>query len=205
MSTVKFYQRAGLIPEGQRRHANQVDYGLEHVQRVRLIRALLETGGLSIAVTNTVLGVLDDQDAPMTETFQAAQGALAGGDPTNGVGAPSQEARGRILDLAADRGWCVSQENPGINVAARAVDALLTIDANPSSGYLDGYADAAEAAARADVEALATITERDRVAELMVVGTVMGDPLFAGLRRLAQQNATQGSLFTLSTPTETEQ
>lgn len=44
--------------------------------------------------------------------------------------------------------------------------------------------------AAADLRLLTTETDRDRVAELMVVGTMLGDPLFAGLRRLAQQNIT---------------
>ena len=51
VATVKYYQREGLLPEGVRSAPNQVQYGDAHVRRVRLIRALLETGGLSVAAT----------------------------------------------------------------------------------------------------------------------------------------------------------
>ncbi|BCJ69537.1 hypothetical protein Prubr_65580 [Polymorphospora rubra] len=61
---MKYYQREGLLPEGVRSAPNQVDYGDAHVHRVRLIRALLETGGLSVAATKEVIAALDAEDAP---------------------------------------------------------------------------------------------------------------------------------------------
>jgi DNA-binding transcriptional MerR regulator len=51
VSTLKYYMREGLVHEGERLSGNQTDYDESHVQRVRLVRALLETGGLSIAAT----------------------------------------------------------------------------------------------------------------------------------------------------------
>jgi hypothetical protein len=44
--------------------------------------------------------------------------------------------------------------------------------------------------ARADLAALREQQGAAAIAELMVVGTVMGDRLFAGLRRLAHQHET---------------
>ena len=69
LSAMKYYQREGLIPEGERSLPNQVQYGDVHVQRLRLIRALLETGGLSIAAAKDVIRVLDAEDAPLAETY----------------------------------------------------------------------------------------------------------------------------------------
>ena len=45
VSTLKYYLREGLVHEGERLSGNQTDYDETHVQRVRLERALLETGG----------------------------------------------------------------------------------------------------------------------------------------------------------------
>lgn len=205
VSTLKYYQREGLVPDGERRHANQVDYGDIHVQRVRLIRALLETGGLTIAAAREILRTLDDKESPMDETFRIAQESLAGGRPLEGSIAASEAASGRVLQLVDERGWCISPDNPGVAVAARALDGLFTIDHDPSAEYLNGYADAAEAAARSDLDALSTVTGRDRTAELMVVGTVMGDPLFSGLRWLAQQNATKGNFADYNRPAKKEE
>ncbi len=185
---MKFYQREGLIPEGRRSHPNQVEYDDAHVTRVRLVRALLETGGLSVAAAREVIAVLDAPDAPLAETFAVAQHAISASRTAGG--APSEESRERVRRLAREHRWVTTDDNPGIETAARALDGFRGIGFDPPPGYLDAYAAAAARAAAADLHALTTRSETDRVAELMVVGTVLGDPLFAGLRRLAQQDAT---------------
>ena len=38
--SIKFYLREGLLPAGERTSATQAEYGPEHVERLRLIRAL---------------------------------------------------------------------------------------------------------------------------------------------------------------------
>src|SRR6478752_6940457 len=62
VATIKFYQRERLLPAGERTHPNQSVYGDEHLRRIRLIRALIEVGGLSVAAAS-----VDDRDA-MVET-----------------------------------------------------------------------------------------------------------------------------------------
>lgn len=188
LSAVKYYQREGLIPEGVRSSPNQVDYGDSHVQRVRLIRALIETGGLSISATAEVIKAIDTPAAPPAETFRVAQHAMS--TPRTAETAPSTGSRERVHLLAQRRGWCISDDNPGLDAAARALDGLHAIDFDAPDSYLDAYGAAAASAADADLNALTTRSGPDEVAELMVVGTVLGDPLFAGLRRLAQQHAT---------------
>lgn len=64
LSAVKYYQREGLLPAGVRTAPNQVSYDDSHLQRVRLIRALLETGNLSVAATKDVITALDTDSAP---------------------------------------------------------------------------------------------------------------------------------------------
>ncbi|MEV0397270.1 MerR family transcriptional regulator [Polymorphospora rubra] len=189
LSAVKYYQREGLLPEGVRSAPNQVDYGDAHVHRVRLIRALLETGGLSVAATKEVIAALDAEDAPLAETFRVAQHAMS--TPRAAESAPSEAARQRIAMLARSQGWEVTDDNPGIDAAARALDGLNAIGFDAPDPYLDAYAAAAATAAAADLRALSSLATPDQVAELMVVGTILGDPLFAGLRRLAQQDVTR--------------
>lgn len=188
LSAVKYYQREGLVPEGVRSAPNQVEYGEVHVKRVRLIRALLETGGLSIAATKDVIRALDTDDAPLAETFAVASYAMSTPRTTESV--PSAESRERIMRLARAEGWAFTEDNPGIDNAARALDGLDAIDFHAPDEYLAAYVSAAATAAAADLRALTTLTNPDQIAELMVVGTVLGDPLFAGLRRIAHENAT---------------
>ncbi|MEN2740561.1 MerR family transcriptional regulator [Microbacterium sp. X-17] len=186
VSTVKYYQREGLIPDGERSAPNQVDYDERHVERVRLIRALLETGGLSVSAATEVIRVLDAEDASLAEAFAVAQHAMA----VTGLQAPASGARERVERIARARGWAFTADNPGIDAAARALEGLAAIGFDAPETYLAAYADAAAATARVDLDALAELGDPDRVAELMVVGTVLGDPLFAGLRRIAHQDAT---------------
>jgi DNA-binding transcriptional MerR regulator len=188
LSAVKYYQREGLLPEGVRSAPNQVEYGELHVKRVRLIRVLLEVGGLSISATKTVIAALDDEGAPLAQTFAVASYAMS--SPRVGDAAASDESRERIIRFARDQGWNFTDDNPGIDNAARALDGLSAIDFTAPDDYLAAYASAADAAAAADLRALTTLASPDQIAELMVVGTVLGDPLFAGLRRIAHEDAT---------------
>ncbi|NII39909.1 DNA-binding transcriptional MerR regulator [Curtobacterium flaccumfaciens] len=188
LTAVKYYQREGLLPAGEKTAPNQTAYDRRHVERVRLVRALLETGGLSIAVTKQVLAVLDTDDAPLAEVFEVAQYAIT--DSRSPETPASRAARARIEDRVTAAGWCATTDNPGHETAARALDGLATIGFDAPDDYLDAYMTAAATAARADVAALQSRDGRDAIAELMVIGTVLGDPLFAGLRRIAQQDAT---------------
>jgi DNA-binding transcriptional MerR regulator len=185
---VKYYQREGLLPEGIRSAPNQVEYSEVHVKRVRLIRALLEVGGLTIAATKDVIGALDAENAPLAETFHVASYAMS--TPRVGDPVASTDARERVIQVAQAAGWKFFEENPGIDSAARALDGLEAIGFTAPDDYLQAYAGAAASAAAADVRALTTLSDPDQIAELMVVGTVLGDPLFAGLRRIAQEDAT---------------
>ncbi|MFE5515024.1 hypothetical protein ACFQ9J_31280 [Streptomyces sp. NPDC056529] len=49
---------------------------------------------------------------------------------------------------------------------------------------LDAYADAAERVARADLEYVAHQVAREELVESVVVGTVIGDAVFAAMRRI---------------------
>ena len=188
LTAVKYYQREGLLPPGEKTSPNQTSYDDRHVRRVRLVRALLEVGGLSVAAAKDVLAALDADDAPLAEAFAAAQHAMS--SPRAQDAAPSPAARERVAALTSAAGWATTDENPGLDAAARALDGLGTIDFEPTDDYLQAYLTAAATAARADVAALGGRHDRDGVAELMVVGTVLGDPLFAGLRRLAHEDVT---------------
>lgn len=200
-TTMKYYLREGLVHSGERVGSNQTAYDETHVRRVKLVRALIETGGLSIADTKQVLATLDSDDTSLAHTFAAAQHALGVGGASSGTAKP--EARDRIGALVTQHGWRTTPENPGFDVAARALDAFSTIGFAPSAEFLDAYAAAATTIAQADLLALTSRDRPELVAELMVVGTVLGDALIAGLRRLAQENET-AELFPVHTTIHNE-
>ncbi|WP_445443562.1 MerR family transcriptional regulator [Clavibacter sp. km1a] len=183
-ATVKYYVREGLLPAGVRVSDNRTEYDDEHVRRVRLIRALIDVGRLPVAQAREVLAVLDDDARQVQDVFAVAQDALTPGPPP--TDAPAADALARVDAITRRAGWCVLEEHAGRAQAARAVDGFERSGHRMDDGYLDRYAEAAGIQADADLAAVRGRPDRTAMAELMVVGTVLGDQLAAGLRRIAQ-------------------
>jgi DNA-binding transcriptional MerR regulator len=183
-ATVKYYVREGLLPAGVRVSDNRTEYDDEHVRRVRLIRALIDVGRLPVARAREVLAVLDDDARQVQDVFAVAQDALTPGPPPTDP--PAEDALARVDAITRRAGWCVLEEHAGRAQAARAVDGFERSGHRMDDGYLDRYAEAAGIQADADLAAVRGRPDRTAMAELMVVGTVLGDQLAAGLRRIAQ-------------------
>ena len=183
--TLKFYVREGLLPAGERTSPNQAQYDETHVERVRLVRALLEVGGLSVAQAAAVVGALDDDSVPLSSTFGIAQRAVT--QPAAPAGSSGDGAK-RIAALSARYGWAVYPNNPGLTMAARVIDTYSALGVELiTDAVLEQYAQAADLVAAADLEAVASAHDEAQMTSVVVVGTVLGDALFAGLRRIAQE------------------
>lgn len=184
VATVKFYLREGLLASGEKSSQTQASYDESHVARLRLIRAFLEVGGLSIAAAKRVLEVMDDENLPFGVAAGVASTALpaATGDPTGGRGDADLRA------LIERRGWTVDPQNPGWGLAARVIDDYAALGRDDLITTLDTYAEAAERVARVDLQTVVDAEGRDQKTETVVIGTVLGDSLLAGLRRMAHEN-----------------
>lgn len=187
LPSVKYYLREGLLPAGERTAANQAEYGPAHVERLRLIRALIEIGGLSIATARRVIEAIDTPDLPLSYVFGVAQYAISDASVFAEV-ADDSPGLARVDALLAERGWAVTPDNPGRHGAARVLDALAGLDRSNVVDQLEHYADAAERIAQADLAAVGAAGDLPAMAETVVVGTVLGDTLLASLRRLAQEH-----------------
>jgi DNA-binding transcriptional MerR regulator len=185
--TIKYYIREGLLPPGERTSATQASYDEAHVKRIRLIRALIDIGGLPVATAARVLAAVDDTDLPLSHVFGVAQLAISHDDLYAPVDDDSP-GLATVTRAAADRGWQVTDNNPGRQGAARVLDAYAALGYSPLAGLSPAYLEAAELIARADLEAVAERTAIEDMAETVVVGTVLGDALVAALRRIAQEH-----------------
>ncbi|MFF0277343.1 MULTISPECIES: MerR family transcriptional regulator [unclassified Streptomyces] len=181
--TIKFYVREGLLPAGELTSPNQASYGETHVQRLRLIRALLDVGGLSVAAIREVIVAVDDPD----RSVHMMLGTVASGlvprydrEPHAGI----EEARKRVAALIAARGWRVDPGNPASEALAVALAAVDEAGHGAFVQVLDTYADAAERVARTDLDYVAGNVAREELVESVVVGTVIGDAIFSALRRM---------------------
>jgi len=188
VASIKFYLREDLLFAGEASSATRTEYDPSHVARLRLIRALIDVGGLSIAAVRTVLAAIDDDAMPIVHAFGVAQQAVTASLVSSVP--PSAAAEARIAELKRARGWETFEQNPGEQIAARVIDAFGVIGRSDLESLLPAYADAAEAVARADLAAVLAVgsEDRTRMVETVVVGTALGDGLFTGLRRIAQEH-----------------
>ncbi|MFJ5710576.1 MULTISPECIES: MerR family transcriptional regulator [unclassified Streptomyces] len=188
--TIKFYVREGLLPAGRLTSPNQAAYEETHVRRLRLIRALIDVGGLSVAAVREVIEAVDDPGRPVHDLLGEAAVRMVpryGGQPAEDEGL--DEAREQVAALIRERGWRVFPGSPAAEALAVALAALGSVGHERFGEVLGAYADAAERVAEADLAYVAHHVAREELVESVAVGTVLGDALFAALRRLAQIDA----------------
>lgn len=184
--SIKYYLREGLLPAGERTGPNQASYGDEHLRRLRLIRALIDVGGLSVAATRAVLGAVDDDTMALHSVLGVAQAAVTQ------VGEPAEDealagATAVVDDLVARRGWAVHADSPGRRAAADVLATWSRLGA-PTHPGPDAYAEAVEALAAQEVGGVIT-DDREEVVEGAVLGIVLGGALLSALRSMAQEDA----------------
>ncbi|WP_285649012.1 MerR family transcriptional regulator [Actinomycetospora sp. NBRC 106375] len=188
--SIKYYLREGMLPAGERTGPNQADYGEDHVRRLRLVRALLDVGGLSVAAAKEVLAAVDG-DVPLYEALGAAQDAVV--TVPGGVSdEAAAEARAKVDGLVARRGWRVTEANPGRRAAADVLATYARLGWPQFGEAIDDYAAAMEQLAAREVESVLSGTDgggRERAVEGAVTGTVLGGSLLLALRVMAQADA----------------
>ena len=189
VASIKYYLREGLLPPGTPTGRNQAAYGEDHLYRLRLIRALIDVGGLSIAAAREVLVAVETPDLPGHSLLGAAHGALDRPHRRDRSGAAWQAARQEVVGLVRRRGWLVGDESPGLDNAADAVAAMRALGQDDLLKALDTYADAAERVAEHEVDLVIARGDPARMVEGVVTGTILGEVLLTSLRRLAQQAA----------------
>ncbi|MER5278490.1 MerR family transcriptional regulator [Streptomyces sp. NPDC002809] len=186
--TIKFYVREGLLPAGQLTSPNQASYDDGHERRLRLIRALLDVGGLPLSAIGEVLRVMEDPHQPLHDVLGTAAKSIA---PSRGddAGPELEDAREDVTELLERRGWLSGARSPGGESLAEVLVALRRAGHGGFVELLDDYAAAAEQVARADLDYVGRRVAREDLVESVVVGTVLGEAMFAALRRLAHADA----------------
>lgn len=186
--TIKFYVREGLLPAGRLTSPNQASYDEGHERRLRLIRALLDVGKLSLSAIGEVLRVMEDPDQPVHEVLGVAAARLEppSADP---AGPELTAAREEVAELVERRGWRAEPGSAGAESLAEVLVALRRAGHGAFIDLLDAYADAAEQVARADLGYVRARVAREDLVESVVVGTVLGEAMFGALRRLAHAEA----------------
>ncbi|MFI9169248.1 MerR family transcriptional regulator [Streptomyces lincolnensis] len=206
VATIKYYRREGLLPEGRALNPTAVEYGEEHVQRLRLIRSLIQLGGLSVARTREVLDAVDRPlDAfetlgvvhhalPVPSADKSGQGDRRDRDDTGPDSAVDEATSGdepaaRVETLIESMGWQISDASPHRPALAESLAALGRLGADYTADDLLPYARLATSTADLDFAQLDGIEDRIALAERAVLLSALFEPVVRLLRRLAQEDA----------------
>jgi DNA-binding transcriptional MerR regulator len=199
--TIKYYLREGLLPAGLRTSPNQAQYGDGHVHRLRLIRALVEVGGISVATARDVLAKLDEPGVSVFDVMGKAQRAVT----RAGVGGPERDAALERVDALLDRlGWRVGAGNPARSLLADVYATLDRLGQAPLADLFESYAASALQIAELDIHAVRDLPDLASIAEGVVVGSLLGDAALIALRRLADEHMARALLASPTAPAHAE-
>jgi DNA-binding transcriptional MerR regulator len=209
--TLKYYLREGLLPAGRRTSRTQAVYDDSHVERVRLVRALTEIGGLPLARVRTVLEAIGSPAVSRLDLLATAQDALidaesghpCGPSTADAVAAEPEPEPGSQLDPDSQpvldvpmnccrahrwlerRGWPTQPADPLADELDQALRACDVAQLGLDDDRLSAYADAVEQVARVDLRSVPD--EPTAAVRQVILGTVLIDAVLTVLRRLAQR------------------
>ncbi|WP_194894781.1 MerR family transcriptional regulator [Catenulispora pinisilvae] len=190
--SIKFYLREGLVPPGTPVSARRAEYGEEHVRRLRLVRAMLTIGKMSVAQARDVLAVADDPAFTRHERLGTAQYML----PPHAE-APAQdseeravwdEIRSLILDELRRLGWHFQDTAPALDMLTQSVATLVGLGYDAPVEDFRRYAAAIRPMAEAEYATIAQFELIEEALEATVAYTVLVEPILLALRRLAHED-----------------
>ncbi|MGW1197540.1 MerR family transcriptional regulator [Streptomyces sp. NPDC002536] len=193
VASIKYFRREGLLPAGRATAATLAEYGDEHVQRLRLIKALTTLGGLSIAAARDVLTAVDQSESA-DGTLKAISYALPVPVAQAPAGDADEEAEAEaaaaadVAGLIAAMDWQVPDASPHVQGLTTALRELRRLDADYRPERLVHYAELAHSVARLDMERAAAFENSPTLAEQAVIVLALSGPLLELLRRLAQED-----------------
>ena len=186
VATVKYYLREGLLPPGERRSATRADYGAAHVERLHLVRALVDGARLSLESVHRVVAALEHPPQTWHELLGVAQAAIDGPTPEVAVSDGTRAVVDRL-------GW--GHCSPGrLTHLQAALDTATRAGVAVSPGRLEAYARAMTEVAVADLDGFTDDPGRARpegAVHYVAVGTVATDPVLVALRRMAQEHESE--------------
>jgi DNA-binding transcriptional MerR regulator len=187
--SIKFYLRERLLPPGEAIGRNRTEYDEGHLHRLRLIRALIDVGRVSVANAREVLTAVDTPDLPVHDLLDAACHSLNPPSRRDTTDPAWREARADVVTLIREAGWMVDDASPELDQAADAISALRALDHEDLLEMLPIYVDVLKRVAVQEVDLLVSRAEPARTVEGFIAGTVFGEALLNALRRLAQHDA----------------
>lgn len=184
--TIKFYIREGVLPAGLATSRTRASYGYEHLARLRLIRALLDVGGVSLATVKSVVELIESGTVDGEEVIRSAIRALGPAPRKERDG--GARARADVEALVQAMGWQVDLRSPAIDLLAEALTVLRAAYGETPAIVLAPYAEVAAELAQQELLTRPVGADTATLVEWAVTGTVAFEQVLTGWRRLAHED-----------------
>ncbi|MEU5277817.1 MerR family transcriptional regulator [Streptomyces asoensis] len=190
-ATIKYYLREGLLPPGRQINATTAEYDAEHLRRLRLVRAMIQVGGLPVATVREVLGHVDDVSLGRTIRLGAALWALPQVPEPDAEDEYVRAARRETDELLRTLGWSnarlLTTVSPAYRSLVVAVAALRRLGHDWDAELLLPYARLMHRAAELDLDFVERRESEAERIETAVLGAILVEPMLRALHRLAQE------------------
>jgi DNA-binding transcriptional MerR regulator len=189
IATVEYYQREHLIDLPSEKHG----YRPQDVRRLRLVRVLVEVGGLTPREVRTLFKDMSDTGGTPHKTFGLVLRTLEGADAVADADAApvDDEAVALARRLAERHGWRMDAQAANWAGLVKLLRTLLWLDAANAEGVVEAYASAAERITDAELRVMGLYADEEALIERLVLWTVFGDPLMASLHRISRLHGSQ--------------
>ncbi|MFJ6570843.1 MerR family transcriptional regulator [Streptomyces sp. NPDC091292] len=192
-ATIKYYLREKLLPPGRRVSATQAEYDDAHLRRLRLVRAMIQVGRISVARAREVLAAVDDDSMDHHLRMGTAVWSLPHhpdlGDAEDADDPATGAARAEVAALMEEVGWTFAaeqgEESPAYRMLVGALRELARLGYPWDVEHLEPYARLAERIAVADLDMVQAYGSAEEQVEAAVALTVLYEPVLLSLRRLA--------------------
>lgn len=186
VATVKFYLREGLLHPGIASSATQAAYDESHVRRLRLIRALTGSVGLTVQQARAILQLVDDPGDDLYVTLGRAVGSLPPAVAERQSDRPGEEAYPRARAAIDALGQVYDPRFAAVAQLESALESAESAGMPLSQDRLLAYGRSLREIASYDLERMPS--EAHEAVEYTVLGTALYEPVLLALRRLAHQD-----------------
>ena len=189
IDTIKHYLRIGVLHRGLPIADRRSEYDETHVERLRLIRAMIEIGGMRLDSVRRVFDAVDESQASLRDAlgqahYELSRRFLEDHDPT-------AESLSIVDGVIARQGWDIEEDSVHRAALAASLDTLGQLDTSVDDVLLDFYAQMAGQIARFEISHVDASSSHDAAIRSVLVGTALYEPLIILLRRLAQEHASR--------------
>jgi DNA-binding transcriptional MerR regulator len=190
IDTIKHYLRIGVLHRGRPIADRRSEYDETHVERLRLIRAMIEIGGMRLDSVRRVFDSVDESQSSLRQALGQAHYELSRRFVYDDD-EPSADSLAAVDRVIARQGWDIWEHSAHRVALATSLDTLGQVDDSVDDALLDFYARKAGEMAAFEISHVDASSSHDAAVRSVVVGTALYEPLVILLRRLAQEHATR--------------